>query len=216
MKLDRLSHEYIGDFAQAVALGPPRIAFALYDEPNQWRGMVAALEEDLRFYGTQLAHLDCTSSVGGPLAEQWVQTLEGAGTKDRLFVVDEVSFLPDDKFRLLFRALEERRELILSANKGTFLVSVTPERVDEIALHAPGFYSVADVVLLGEDKFRLPDDPAYAEDRILLETQLRALEQKYSFQSDELWERMVRRQCDDVAEEDLRRWERLVEALRKE
>jgi len=216
MKLDRLSHDYIGDFAQAVALGPPRIAFALYDEPNQWRGMVAALEEDLRFYGARLAHLERDSAAGGPLAEQWIQTLEGAGSNDRLFVVDEVSLLPDDTFRLLFQALEERRELILSVNKGTFLVSVTPERVDEIALNAPGFYSVADVVLLSQNNFRLPDDPAYAEDRTLMEAQLRALERKYSFPSDELWERMVRRQCDGIPEDDLRRWERLVEALREE
>jgi len=69
--------------------------------------------------------------------------------------------------------------------------------------------------LLSEEKFRVPDDPAYAQDRARLEAALRDLEQKYSFASDELWDRMASGKCVDVPEEDLRRWERLVEALRQ-
>lgn len=216
MKLDRLSREYIGCFARAVAQGPPKIAFALYDEPSQWRKMVQALEGELRFFQVGITHLDCGSSDGGHLVEKWLEALGGAGPHDRLFVVDEVSVLRDDKFTLLFRALEECRELLLDANRGTFLLSVTPERVAEIAWHAPGFYSIADVVLLSEEKFRLPDDPAYLEDRAEMEAELRELERRYSFPSEQLWERMASGSCTEVPNEDLRRWERLVEALRKE
>ena len=214
MKLDRLSPEYVGDFALAVSLGPPRVVFALYDEPEQWREMVEALESELRFHGARVVHLECGRSAGSRLVEEWIDVFRSAGPRDRLFVADELSALRDDKLELLFRALEGRREVVVSSNKGAFLLSITPERVDEVARCAPGFYSIADVVLLGEEKFRVPDDPAYAEDRARLATELQELEQKYSFPSDELWERMASGKCLDVPEEDLRRWERLVEALR--
>jgi len=216
VKLDRLSREYVGCFARVVAQGPPRIVFALYDEPGQWRSMIEALEGELRFYQVQVTHLDCAASAGGNLVEKWIGTLSGAGANERLWVVDEVSSLPDAKFGLLFRALEERRELLVSAIRGTFLLSVTPERVAEAAQHAPGLYSIADVVLLSEEKFRLPDDPAYADDRAQMEAELKELEGRYAFASGQLWERMASGKCGEVPEDDLRRWERLVETLRRE
>lgn len=214
MKLDRLSPEYVGDFAEAVSLGPPRVVFALYDEPKWWQQMMEALEGELRFFESRVIHLACGPSAGAHLVEKWIGALRSAGPDDRVFVADELSALRDDKFELLFRALEERREIIVSANGGALLLSVTPERVAEIARCAPGFYLIADVVLLSEDKFRLPDDPAYGEDRARLETELQELEREYSFTSDQLWERMAGGKCLDVPEDDLRRWERLVEALR--
>jgi len=215
VKLARLSHEHIGDFAETVSQGPPRIVVALYDEPEQWRQMIHALERDLSLRGVGVVHLECDESAGPPLADRWIEAIRGAGPDARLFVAGELSLFRDDRFGLLFRALEERREVIVSSGRGVLMLSVTPERVAEVARSAPGFYSIADVLLLSEERFRVPDDPAYREDRATLEGALRELEQKHAFPSDQLWERMATGKCRDVPEEDLRRWERLVEAVRK-
>jgi len=214
--MDWLSLEYVGDYANSIVAGPPRISLLLYQHPQQLEQILGDLQEELSTYGATVCRLELDECDLAGTLERWLGTLGAADEQTRLFVAKQLSSLRDDVFQSLCEGFETKRELILDQNRATLMLPITPDRINEISRFAPGFYSICDVVGLSTAKFRLPKDPAYEEDRKLLTTQLSNMEDKYGFPSQELWQRMSSGQCDDIPFSDLRLWERLVETLRED